>query len=450
VPSYFDINVKVFQVKTDDSETPYNDNVFDSKSNTLILDTFSPNQKGVHAIIDLKGILFNKSNDRDNAHGYYLTMDTDSILLEGGVNLLARYAQTNKSRASKIAASQALAIACNTQVGEITIDGGEGNFRQSIDLQEGMGSFTVKGLPDFLNDEEVKLRIKRPRIILKVGSDVGLDGKVTEPKLIATMKDGSKKEVTIEDFAINRHNKISGEESTITTIVVTNKDEKNTELGTDYDYNPSVTSETGLTDLMADISNIDNISMVCKTETNEELPGTVELGHEYTIRPEFQFYAPLELEPGSVIIYRDTISGWHDELEDLRLTSGSKIEVTANITNHLPMDLEFFVEPLELTQNGTLQKMSSSWMDAMVWTGEDTSRNTIPAGTPDNQTTTTLNISLNQTNGEALAHLDGLMIGVRGKAPEDKPSQLVKETCSLKLDNINIYLKGKLITGAKD
>lgn len=453
VPTFFDIDVTVYQVKTDKTETLYNSDVFDKASNTLLLSSFASNQRGVHAIINLNGIVFNQESNRDKTRGYYLTMDADSILLEGGVNMQAIYNQSGSSRSAdsrKAMAAQSMAIACNTQVGQITLDGGEGTFHQSIDLEEGMGSFKVKDLPEFLNDEEVNLRISNPRIILEVSSDVGLDGNVTDAKLIAEMKDGSKKEIAIENFSINRHDDKSGKESTTTSIIVTNKDEKNTEIGTGYDYNPTVTSQENLTDMVSDISNINNISFTCKTETNEELPGTVELGHEYTIRPEFQFYAPLELDPGSVIVYRDTLSDWNKDIESLRLSAGTIIEVKATVKNSLPMDLEFFVEPLQITKNGSLQVMSNDMMTTKVWTGDDMTQNKTAAGTIESPSTTTLNVILQQKDGEALAVLDGMMLGIKGVTPNNGKSHFVKETNSLKLENISILLKGKIVTGGDD
>ena len=83
VPTYFNLGVNVYQVMNDNSEVPYASDVFDMTTNTLTLSTFASEQKGVRVAIALNGITFNKPNMFDLDRGYYLTMDTDSIKLEG-------------------------------------------------------------------------------------------------------------------------------------------------------------------------------------------------------------------------------------------------------------------------------------------------------------------------------------------------------------------------------
>lgn len=448
VPVYFDLGVEVSQVLKEGPERPYGKEVFDPVTNTMTLTTFAAQQKGVHVIINLKGITFNEGYGRDLANGYYLTMDADSIKMEGGVNMKAEYQVADAARGNFTQANaKNLNIGCDTKVGDITIEGGEGKFNPEIVLTEGMGSFEIKELPEFLNDEDVKLKIKKPRIMLKVSSDIGLEGKVTNGRIIAHKKDGTTIEVAVEDFNIDPHKGDTQEENTTTTILVTNSDAGQEDYGVNYDYNAPVTSDEDLTDLLEGISDIEYISFECEVTTDEEETGTVEMGHEYTIQPDFDFYAPLELEAGSTIVFRDTISGWHEDLKDLRLSHGTYIEFTAQVTNRLPTNIVFEVWPHEIAADGTMKRMGNDMFTTKVWTGNDEEQNLVFAGRKEAPTTTTLHVLLTQTNYNALATLDGLLFRAYGVSPQDYQGETIRNDSNLELTDISTFLKGKVVTG---
>ena len=206
VPTYFILGLDVYQVMKDDSDgTKYPESVFDASTNTMTLTTFSSNQKGVHVIIALKGVFFNTENERDQKNDYFLKMDEKGISMEGGVQMKAVYEISASARGNRAPANKDLRIDCKTKVGDITIEGGKGNFKPDIDLKDGFGNFSIGELPDFLDDEEVKLKVKNPRIVLNISNDINLYGLVSESFIVAKMKDGSEKKVAVQPFKIKRH-----------------------------------------------------------------------------------------------------------------------------------------------------------------------------------------------------------------------------------------------------
>lgn len=60
----------------------------------------------------------------------------------------------------------------------------------------------------------------------------------------------------------------------------------------------------------------------------------------------YTIYAPLQFKAGSQIIYSSTEDGWSDE--DLEKMTISKLEVSAVITNDLPLDIEISGQPIDV------------------------------------------------------------------------------------------------------
>ena len=295
VPTYFNLGVNVYQVMNDNSEVPYASDVFDMTTNTLTLSTFASEQKGVRVAIALNGITFNKPNMFDLDRGYYLTMDTDSIKLEGGVNLQAIYEQADEARTNtplKEIEAERLSIACSTQVGDITINGGKGRFKPEINLKDGLGKFGIGELPEFLNDNEVKLRVKNPHIILKISNSINLQGIIKDARVVAKMSNGTEKTVNIASFNIKSHENKSTNENTTTTIVIANDKESVEDISIKHDYSSTVTSKIDITDLIENITDIDSIAFDCNATTNEKETGEIDLGYEYSLQPDFEFIAP--------------------------------------------------------------------------------------------------------------------------------------------------------------
>lgn len=453
VPTYFMLGVDVYQVKKDGSaETKYPQEVFDESTNTMTLTSFASNQRGVHVIIALKGVKFNTENERDQKDNYFLKMDNNGISMEGGVFMQALYEDAASARGNRAPAAKNLAIGCTTKVGDITIEGGKGNFKPKLDFQDGLGKFSIGELPGFLDDDEVKLKVKNPRIVLNISNDINLYGLITEPFIVANYKDGSQKKVGIQPFKINRHDNVESnpESSTTTTIVVVNDEASLGDINADFDYSSTVTSNEDLTELLEDITNIENISFECSATTDDSEEGNVELGYEYTIQPEFEFYAPLEFEAGSTIVYSDTISGWHDDLEKLSFTKDSYVEMTADVSNQLPMNLKTEVFPVERHADGTLHKMSADQFVVTVWTGDDESQNLIFAGSSASPRVTKLHVRLTQKDDNALSRIDGIIYRANGVTPQETISEAIKETSHLKLENIGLFLKGKVVKDLDD
>ena len=253
------------------------------------------------------------------------------------------------------------------------------------------------------------------------------------------------KTVNIASFNIKSHDNKSTNENTTTTIVIANDEESVEDINIEYDYSSTVTSKIDITDLIENIADIDSIAFDCNATTNEKETGEIDLGYEYSLQPDFEFIAPLEFDAGSTITYGDTINGWHNDLEDLRLAKDSYVELSTTVVNQLPMDLIVNVSAVELLADGNLHRMSSDMFDIKVWTGDDETKNLILGGASNNPKNTNLHIRMKQIDKDAFSRLDGIIFKAKAITPAGQSSETIKETSNLKLDNIAIFLKGRVI-----
>lgn len=67
------------------------------------------------------------------------------------------------------------------------------------------------------------------------------------------------------------------------------------------------------------------------------------------IKGSYMFYSPLELAPQSQIVYRSTEDGWNDE--DVDAITIKVLELSALITNELPLDIKITGYPIDVNGN---------------------------------------------------------------------------------------------------
>lgn len=339
-------------------------------------------------------------------------------------------------------------IKTNTTIGNIAIDGAIGKFDPSIDLTDGIGEVKINNLPDFLTGDEVKLVVDNPQIGLSIASNINVVGQLENLKLVAKLKDGTKKTITLPTITLKRH---EGDinSSTTTNILILDKGKKpqfDSQHPNIYNGNYINPSEGSLADLIYSIP--ESITFECDASADETQLATIKLGQQYKIQPTYDFWAPLAFNHGSTIVYNDTIDGWNEDLKDLKMVKGSYVEVTADVTNRVPVDLTLSAIPMQIGSNGKLTKMDEAMFKVEVSTPNNGKGNIIEAGSVDKPKTTKILIKVISQTEEALSLLDGISYHALAATPADGEYQgkaLNKSTQKLKIENIAPVLKGRVI-----
>jgi hypothetical protein len=458
LPRYFDVSIE--------SEGSNKDYVhFNKDLNMLTLDNLDV--KGVKLRIRFNGLRFTDGAPDEFGYSAYFTPDSASFV--GGVIIDADYVnETAAVRGAPAKMQDAPIIHCKSSMDEkVVLTEAKGHFNPKIDLGEDIGSFNIDNLPDFLDDDDVHLNLDNPELRIWVNSNMDIRGFVESARIKAY--DASGKEVYVEidtqnsPLFIDPH---TGEEtgvngdsltSTKTAIVITDK--PYTGVKAPHTYYGTVKQGTKLSDLFYNIPR--KVQFDFSVAADPEYEGYIKLGYKnaetqepwYTIQPSYEFYSPLALDAGSIIVYRDSLTGWHKDLEDIRLSDGASITLTADVYNNVPLDLKLHAKAIELDESGTGWKDLDENLISVAVTDNTGNDVRIKAGTAENQVMTPIKIEISQKSKEGFARIDGIAYSATAIASDEDSMQgiaLSQAKHRLRIDNIGVILHGKIIFDFND
>ena len=283
-------------------------------------------------------------------------------------------------------------IRCTFTMDDIVVENARGVFDPEINLDD-LGSVDITGVPDFLTDGDVWVDLYNPVINLSVSNDMAVGGVISGT--ITSYKDGVKlKSIDVSDIPVNP----SG---TTNVCICRRKDGINT---AEYDV---VRDYADLSELIREIPDRITFSASARADASKE--STFELGRQYEVRPEYSFMAPIMFDQNASIVYKDTIDGWHEDIEDFELAKGSYINLSTTIENRVPAYLNVDVTPIDVDGNA----MGSDEISVEV------SNSVLASGDGEKSTETPLSVDIKQNKDGALSRLDGLVFHVSAKASED-------------------------------
>ena len=275
---------------------------------------------------------------------------------------------------------------------DIVIENARGIFDPEINLDD-LGSVDITGVPDFLTDGDVWVDLYNPVINLSVSNDMAVGGVISGT--ITSYKDGVKlKSIDVSDIPVNP----SG---TTKVCICRRKDGINI---AEYDV---VRDYADLSELIREIPDRITFSASARADASKE--SSFKLGTPYTIQPEYSFTAPIMFDQNASIVYKDTLDGWHEDIEDFELAKGSYINLSTTIENRVPAYLNVDVTPIDVDGNA----MGSDEISVEV------SNSVLASGDGEKSTETPLSVDIKQNKDGALSRLDGLVFHVSAKASED-------------------------------
>lgn len=325
--------------------------------------------------------------------------------------------------------TSALTIGANVNVNNITLKSATGIFDPEINISS-LGDVSVTGVPDFLSEDGVRADLENPQIILSIQNDMDAAAKVSA-KVISTKNDQNLATVQLPEMNISK-----------TTIAPVTKicicrhatEELTRQYGAANVYEVSNLA-TLINQHIPDHVQITDVET--KADLSQEM--TIEFGRNYRIEPSYEIYAPLAFAEDAVIEYADDFDGWNDDLDDLELSEGTYVRLTADAQNLVPATL--IVEATPLGVDGT---DISNLIEVNVKKG------TVKASADGvTAVNSPLEIELREKVKGGLQKLDGLSYKVKGKASHDGTTvtgiNLNSEKHTLKLENIKVKLVGKVI-----
>lgn len=357
-----------------------------------------------------------------DAYGKVVIDNNGSIRMDG---YFALGIEANVTRVP----TSALTIGANVNVNDITLKSATGIFDPEINISS-LGDVSVTGVPDFLSEDGVRADLDNPQIILSIQNDMDAAAKVSA-KVISTKNGQNLATVQLPEMNICKTTV-----APVTKICICRH--KTAELTAQYGA-ANVYEVSNLATLIN--KHIPDHVQITDVETKADLSQemTIEFGRNYRIEPSYEIYAPLAFAEDAVIEYADDFDGWNDDLDDLELSEGTYVRLTADAQNLVPATL--IVEATPLGVDGT---DISNLIEVNVKKG------TVKASADGvTAVNSPLEIELREKVKGGLQKLDGLSYKVKGKASHDGTTvtgiNLNSEKHTLKLENIKVKLVGKVI-----
>lgn len=360
--------------------------------------------------------------EKQDAYGKVVIDNNGSINMDGYFDLGI------EAHVTRVPTS-ALTIGANVNVNDITLKSATGIFDPEINISS-LGDVTVTGVPDFLSEDGVRADLDNPQIILSIKNDMDAAAKVSA-KVISTKNGQNLATVQLPEMHIYK--------TTVTPVTKICICRHNTEGLTRQYGAANVYEVSNLATLIN--QHIPDHVQITDVETRADLSQemTIEFGRNYNVVPSYEIYAPLAFAEDAVIEYADDFDGWNDDLDDLELSEGTYVRLTADAQNLVPATL--IVEATPLGLEGT---DISNLIEVNVKKG------TVKASADGVKAATSpLEIELREKVKGGLQKLDGLSYKVKGKASHDGTTvtgiNLNSEKHTLKLENIKVKLVGKVI-----
>ena len=336
----------------------------------------------------------------------YLVCNSKEVAAIGHADVHVTVETANVNRAAYRAGMQ-LKIFSRLQFDDFVIREGTGRFNPSIALND-VGNVQVTGVPDFLSDDEVFINLDNPLIYLDINSTLDVPG-IVDGTLTSHFKNGSERSVPVPGMLVKP-------EATSHIVICRYKPAN---VAPDY----QVIVQPELSTLFNQVPQ--TVSFDCVAHADTTKTGTVVLDHEYTITPSYRIEAPLKLNEGSVIVYNDSIDGWNEDLKDYSLSHDARVEVTADVDNHIPATITLTATAIDVRGND----LSSDFNIVISKSIEPLTE------------TKDVHITITQKTDNAFQRLDGIIL--RAKT-DVVPGSMLNNLQTLKVKNIGMTLFGRV------
>ena len=360
--------------------------------------------------------------EKQDVYGRVAISNNGSIKMDGYFDLGI---EANVTRVP----TSALTIGAYVNVNDITLKSATGIFDPEINISS-LGDVTVTGVPDFLSEDGVRADLENPQIILSIQNDMDAAAKVSA-KVISTKNGQNLATVQLPEMNICKTTV-----APVTKICICRHKtaEQTAQYGAANVYEVSNLA-TLINQHIPDHVQITDVE--AKADLSQEM--TIEFGRNYNVVPSYEIYAPLAFAEDAVIEYADDFDGWNDDLDDLELSEGTYVRLTADAQNLVPATLIVEATPLGLEGTDISNLIEVNVKKGTVKASAD---GVTAVNSP-------LEIELREKVKGGLQKLDGLSYKVKGKASHDGTTvtgiNLNSEKHTLKLENIKVKLVGKVI-----
>lgn len=237
---------------------------------------------------------------------------------------------------SGIGGSGSLTMAMHVTLGEMTANSVTGVIQPNIKAET--TDIELNDLPDFLKDEETRLDITNPVILLIANNP--LETPVEVDAVLTPMKNNT--QIEGKKVEIGRGNdKDPVKLASGNNVIALSRTGECTIEG--------VTSNVKVEDINNLLETIpDDIMVDLKPVVRNEEYYTAKLGWSYEMPSSYEVDVPLSFEQGLNIVYNDSIQDLNKDLNDLDKVGLKNVKVILSVDNAIPLKLQLKAENVQI------------------------------------------------------------------------------------------------------
>lgn len=324
---------------------------------------------------------------------------------------------------SRIGGSGSLEMTMHVTLGEMTANSVTGVIQPNIDAET--TNIELNDLPDFLKDEETRLDISNPVILLRannpLATPVEIDAVLT-PMKNNTQIEGKKVEIG------------SGNEKT--PVVLASGENVIALSRTGGCTIEGVTSNVKVEDINNLLETIpDDIMVDLKPVVRNEEYYTAELGIAYEMPSSYEVDVPLSFEQGLNIVYNDSIQDLNKDLNDLDKVGLKNVKVILSVDNAIPLKLQLKAE------NVQIKDVYGNELSAVKKTIEEDKQYVAESADGEKPATSELVLSLTSDDTAFLSKIDRICFKITAVTGTTTGVPL-KDTQWLKITSIKLSVPG--------
>ncbi|WP_340416972.1 hypothetical protein [Phocaeicola sp. ICN-14070] len=412
-------NLTFNQVKANKLKLVFPDNIVFKEDegiqdNELILDeeVLSVNGSSYTRTLKVEGYKFSDaagSGMKPNAEG--------SLTIEGNISMEGDVVT------SGISGTGALALVPKAVLEEMTVNSVTGVIQPKIEAET--TKIELNDLPDFLKDEDTRLDITNPVILLKADNpletDVEIDAVLTPKKNNVNIEGHEVKIGT--GYGQNKVALIPG-----TNIIALSRTGKCSIEG--------VTENIKVEDINNLLETIpDDIDVNLQPIVRNENYYNAELGKEYDLPASYEVDVPLSFEQGLNIVYNDSVQDLNKDLNDLDKVSLKNAKIMLSVDNAIPLKLQLKAE------NVQIKDVYGNELTAVKKTMEEDKQYVTESTDGEKPATSELVLSLTSDDTAFLSKIDRICFKITA-VPGSATGVPLKDTQWLKVTSVKLSVPG--------
>ncbi len=416
IPQYMKLNVKECSPAQPDYDAATGMVVFHNVSSSANIE--------LHAT--LEGISFKEKATSENSlvHTPGVNGKDGKVNLDGIARMGVTFDEIDEANMSL----PDLYVSSTMKMGSIIVHEATGRFDPEINITD-FGTVEIGDTPDFLDDDEVKINLHNPVVKLNINSDINIGGYLSGTIYAEDENGNLNTKVVVPEFYIKPNG--------LSKIAICKYAE-----GIDASLYDNVVEVPNLSDIIVRIPKALRFEASARADAEHE--STMTLGRSYTITTEFAVSAPLAFDEGATLVYKDSLDGWNEDINDVDFTEDASLVLSADIENKIPAYLHLSAWALDT--NGEIMPHEKINVDVS---------STIK-GSADGETAaiTPLTVRFSEQQKGSLKEVDGVVFRVTASSSDDN-SAIVGKTINaykhtLRANNIKVRLEGRIIVNKDD